>query len=170
MRNRLRCIRNTLRLCWGGATAFGAILLGIVWLIVLSIVGSPRLLLHLISTRILVLPSWLFLAWMLLLFLVGGACMGMVLGGRRRGCDVIRYRGAFFFTVAITICYLWYALFFGARFFFPALVLSLVSCGCFLVAAINFKRVFPLACFGTWFCFCASAYQTLLSTICFLLL
>ena len=96
--------------------------------------------------------------------------MGSVLGDRRRGCDVIRYRGAFFLTIAITLCYLWYALFFGARFFLPALLLSAVASVCFLISAVNFRRIFCTAFWGMWFCFGVSAYHVILSLLCFLLL
>ena len=170
MRNPFRYARNELRSCHGGAITAGALILGIVWLIVLSIVGSPRLLLLWITARILVPPTWLFLVFMLLLFLVSGAFMGAVLGDRRRGCDAVRYRGAFFSTVAITMCYLWYALFFGARFFFSALLLSAIASLCFFVAAITFRRGFRVACVGAWLCFGVCLYLTLLSLLCFLLL
>ena len=148
----------------------GALILWIVWLIVLSIIGSPRLLLYLISVRIPAVPSWIFILLSSLFFLVSGGCLGELLGGGKRISDAIRYRGAFFATVAVTLCYLWYALFFGVGFFLPALILAAISDVCFFAAAASVRRVFSFAGVGFWICFGIDLYFVFLSLLCFLMM
>ena len=157
-------------LCPSPAVVVGALLLWIVWMIVLSIVGSPRLLLYLISSRIPTLPTWIFILFVSLLFLVCGGCLGKILVSGKRTNDAVRYRGSFFATVAITLCYLWYALFFGARFFMPALILSVISAACLLVAAASVRGVFRRESLGFYACFGVVLYFVFLSLLCFLLL
>ncbi len=161
---------RSLWLCPKPAVAVGALLLWIVWMIVLSVVGSPRVLLYLISARIPTLPTWVFILFISLLFLVCGGCLGAILAGGRRGSNAIRYRAAFFATVAVTLCYLWYDLFFGARFFLPALILSVLSAVCFLAAATGVCRVFRRVGIGFLLCFGIDLYFVFLSSLCFLLL
>lgn len=84
--------------------------------------------------------------------------------------DAIRYRGAFFATVAVTLCYLWYALFFGAGFFLPALILAAISAVCFFAAAASVRRVFRFASVGFWICFGVDLYFVFLSLLCFLMM
>ena len=127
-------------MCNGRAIA-GACLLTAVWLIVLGIVGSPRLILHLLSKRIWVVPSWLFLVLIMLFYVVCGMGIGAVLLDRRCSSFVGTYRGAFFFSIGITLSYLWYALFFGARYLLPALILSFFAFACLLITAINFHQI-----------------------------
>lgn len=170
MRNPFCGIKSEFRCCPKQPLTVGALLFGIVWLIVLSIVGSPRSFLQLIALRTITFPPWLFLLLMLALFVICGGSIGMVFGNWRRGCELSRYRGAFFFTVAITLCYLWYALFFGARFFLPSLLLSAIVCFCFMLAAMNFRKVFRAAAVGMWIAFGISAYLFFLSLFCFFLL
>ena len=166
----MRRCRSCRVLCPSPVVTVGAFLLWIVWMIVLSIVGSPRVLLYLISARVPTLPTWVFVLLISLLFLACGGCLGALLCGGRQGNGVIRYRSSFFATVAVTLCYLWYDLFFGARFFLPALILSTLSAVCFLAAATGVCRVFCRVGIGFLICFGIDLYFVLLSLLCFLLL
>ena len=145
----------------------GMLLLGLVWLIVLSMVGTPRALLLLLSHRMAVPPSWIFLLSMLILFLVCGFCIGGALCVEKWGVDLCRYRGAFFFAVALPLCYLWYAVLFGAHFFLIAALLALFSCLFFFFCAINFWRVSSLASMGIWLTFLIMCGAFLFSILCF---
>lgn len=127
-------------MCNGGAIA-GACLLTAVWFIVLCIVGSPRLILHLLSECIWVSPSWLFLILTVLFYVTCGMGIGTALFDRRCSSLVGTYRGAFFFSISMTLSYLWYALFFGARYLLPASLLSLLSCVCLIMTIINFRKI-----------------------------
>ena len=166
---RLRC-RNELRTFHLGAAIGTAIFLVAVWLIVLFIVGSPRILLHFASGHIVVLPSWLFLTLTIVFYGIAGFSIGAVLFECRRVNETSKYRGAFFFSIAITASYLWYALTFGARFFLPALLLAAIFTLGFVIAAVNFRRVVRLASHGMWIAAIWGAYLFLLSLLFFFFL
>ena len=168
--NPLREIRIEWKRCFKPPTVVVAIIFGVVWLIVLSMVGSPRALLGLIAIRFAVLPSWLFLLLVTVLFVLCGGSLGMVFAGKRKGGDLPRYRGSFFLTIAVTFCYLWYALFFGARFFLPALLLAAGLCFCFLMAALSYRKLFRIAEACMWLAAGIGAYCLILSLFCFFLL
>ena len=167
--NLLREIKNEWKNCSGPIITTVAIIFGVVWLIVLSMVGSPRALLGLITLRFFAVPSWLFLLLMTILFVVCGGSFGMVFGGRRRGSDLLRYRGSFFLAIAVTLCYLWYALFFGARFFLPALLLALAVCFCFFMAAVSYGKLFRIVGICMWLAAGIGLYCLILSFFCFFL-
>ena len=107
----------------------GAILLGVTWCIVLALVGAPRLLLRVLSPCFFVMPTWLFLVAMALFFVVAGGCLGALLGNGSEA-EGPRYRCAFFLTLCAVFSYLWYAMFFGARFFLPAFLLAVLAAFC----------------------------------------
>ena len=153
----------------GGAIG-GALFLVGVWLIVLMIVGSPRMLLHFAAKQILVLPAWLFLVLSFLFYAICGFCVGAILFDCRRTREVARYRGAFFFSLAITVSYLWYALFFGARFFLPALLFSAIVSLFLIVTAVNWRGLlrpcFPMM----WLAVGWSVYLFVFCLTCFFFL
>ena len=152
------------------ATVASTLLLVIVWIIVLSIVGSPRLLLRMVGTTNVTLPSWVFLVMTFVFYAVCGFSIGAVLSCRHPVNETAKYRGAFFFSIALMLSYLWYALSFGARFFLPAVVLAFISSFCFLVSAVNFRVVFRLASVGMWIVFAWSLYLLFFSLFCFFFL
>ena len=166
---RLRC-RNELRAIHRGAAIGTAIFLVAVWLIVLFMVGSPRILLRFAAGHIVVLPSWIFLTLTVAFYAVLGFSLGAVLFKRRCVNETAKYRGAFFFSIAITVSYLWYALVFGARFFLPALLLAAIFTLGFVIAAFNFRRVLRLASYGMWLAAIWGAYLFLLSLLFFFFL
>jgi hypothetical protein len=90
------------------------------------------MLLRLLATRFFVLPAWLFLATMTLFFVILGGCLGALLGNVREA-EGPRYRCAFFLSLCAVSTYLWYALFFGARFFLPAFLLAATAAFCAVV-------------------------------------
>ena len=145
----------------------GMIVLGVIWLIVLLMVGSPRLFLWMIASRVAVCPSWLLMLLLSVLFLISGFSIGLVLGNRGRGMDAFKYRGAFFFVIGVTLCYLWYALFFEARLLLIASLLALIGIVCFAVSAVNFRCVFRLASVGMWISFVIGCYLSFFSFLCF---
>lgn len=167
MRNPLAFARQEWKCIRKGAPITGAILCGVVWLVVLLIVGSPRRLLWWISARIPVIPSWLLLLLLLLHFVVCGFSIGMALGCNCRGKDVFRYRGAFFFAVGLPLFYLWYAFLFGAHVFLLAVLSCLVATACFIISAINFCRVCRTAAMGLWGTVLMGCYLTVFSILCF---
>lgn len=157
------------RICIGAAIAT-AILLVAVWLVVLFMIGSPRMLLRLISGRVAIFPPWLFILLIFAFYAVCGFCIGAVLFFRRRSDETAKYRGAFFFSIAVAASYLWYALFFGARFFLPAALLSAVAVTGLVVAAVNFRRVSPLAAIGLFSATAWGVYCLVISVLCFFFL
>jgi len=127
-----------------------AVLLTVVWFIVLGIVGSPRFLLHMLSRGGVVPPSWLFLLLAMSFYTACGLGAGSVLFERRCSNMVNAYRGAFFFSIGATLSYIWFALFFGARYLLPALVVGTLSVVCLSLTAINFRRVMTIAAGVIW--------------------
>lgn len=138
MRNRFVDLRREISRLPRCATITGAVLLGVAWWIVLSLVGSPRFLLRLLSSGFPVVPAWLLLTVLNLFFLLAGGCLGALLGcaGEAEGP---RYRRAFFLSASAVFSYLWYALLFGARFLLPAVLLAAFTVFC-LVAALSGRR------------------------------
>lgn len=165
----MRC-RNELRSVRCGAAIATAIFFVVVWFIVLFIVGSPRMLLLFAAGRVAVLPSWLFLTLTVVFYAIMGFCTGAVLFACRCVNETAKYRGAFFFSIAVTASFLWYALAFGARFFLPALLLAAVVAVGLVITAFNFRRVVRLASWGMWIAAAWGLYLLLLSLLFFFFL
>ena len=81
-----------------------------------------------------------------------------------------RYRGALFFSLALTVHYIWYALSFGSHFFVLAFLIGLFSVFLCFVAAMNFRRVSGIAAVGAWCAMLWSVYITVLSAFFFFFL
>ena len=150
----------------GGVLA-GACLLVVVWFIVISIVGTPRGLLHMLSVKSCIMSSWLFLVLATIYYILCGAAAGKVLCLCRWRGEIYAYRGLFFLSVAITLGYLWYALFFGAGYFLPAALLACASFLCLTVAALNFRVFSYLSVHLIWVCAAVSAYFLIVSIFSF---
>ena len=146
---------------------YGACLLCALWFVVLGIVGTPRMILYMLSSRGWLIPSWLLLLLTTLYYVFGGLAVGSVLARHRCPSGVHAYRGSFFFSIGVALSCLWYALFFGAGYFFIATWLSLISWICLVIAALNF-RVF--SCFAVktiWISIGISAYFLIISIFSF---
>ena len=132
----------------GGAALAVGIFFAVFFLIVLFMVGTPRGLLFAASHRVQALPSWLFLLVCLFFYFACGLSLGCVLFQKGGAWEVPKYRGAFFFCIGIAASYLWYAVTFGARFFFLALLLSAFSTVFLALSALNFRRAFCASFWG----------------------
>jgi uncharacterized membrane protein len=150
----------------GAVVSTAVFLVAVFWAVILT-VGSPRMLLRIAATRFCVLPPWLFLLASSVFYAVCGAALGAVLFSRGRGGETAKYRGAFFVSVAVSASYLWYAVTFGAHFFLPAFLLSVVALFGFFVAAVNFRRVCRLASVGMCCVVAWSAYFAVLTLLLF---
>ena len=102
--------------------------------------SSPLYVLHLASDKMAVLPTWLFGLLDLLSFTLYGLALGAVLGSKC-GCEVERYRGAFYFIIAVTLAYLHHIILFSYLSFFVAMLISAIVVFFIFVATANFFRV-----------------------------
>ena len=131
-----------------GATVTMAVFFAVAFLVVLLIVGSPRLLLRAASARVPVLPSWLFCLGFFVFFAIAGAALGAVLFQHGQWRDTAKYKGAFFLSIAVVASYLWYAVTVGAHFFLPSILLAAVAMTFFAPSSVNFRCVFRPAAWG----------------------
>ena len=150
-----------------GATVTMAAFFAAAFLIVLLIVGSPRLLLRVASAHVPVLPSWLFCLGFLAFFAIDGASLGAVLFQHGRWQETAKYRGAFFLSIAVVASYLWYAVTFGAHFFLPSVLLALVAMVFFAASAVNFRCVCRPAAWGMGIAALWAGYLLVLSVLLF---
>ena len=162
-------LRGELRTVHKGAAVWVAVFLVAVWLIVFFMIGSPRMLIRWISGRVAVPPTWLFTVMLCVFYALCGLCAGAVLFSCRKVDETSKYRGAFFFSLALMASYLWYALFFGARFFLVAAVLSLAAMLTLMLSVFNFCRVLRL-CSLLWGAVVWCGYCVTLSLLCFFFL
>ncbi len=115
--------------------------LAAIQLLLWCVVGAPIGIFYLLRGALPLLPRWLYMLLDLLIHACLGASLGMVLWDRRYVYEVQKYRGAFYFLLAIVAGYLYYAFFFGISFFLVSFVLAAMECFGLLVAMLNFMRV-----------------------------
>ena len=111
------------------------------------VIGAPIGLFHFLRGAAPLFPRWLYLLFDLAAHALLGVAIGAALCERRYHCEVQKYRGAFYFLLAILFGYLYYAFFFGISFFLVAFVLSVMELLALLMAMLNFSRVVKLSAF-----------------------
>ena len=118
-----------------------------VQLILWFVVGIPIGIFHYLRGTVPLLPRWLYMFSELTAHGLLGAAIGAALCARRYPCETQKYRGAFYFLLAILFGYLYYAFFFGVGFFLVAFVLAAMELLALAVAALNFLHVVRLSAF-----------------------
>ena len=129
-----------------GGIVFAATL-AVIQILLWCVVGAPIGIFYLLRGVLPLLPRWLYMLCDLLIHACLGAAFGMVLLDRRGVFEVQKYRGAFYFLLAILMGYLYYAFFFGISFFLVSVVLAGLEFFGILVAALNFTRINRLSVF-----------------------
>ena len=161
-------MRSFFRKIHVGAAVGTAIFLVAVWWIVFCMIGTPRRLLYFLSGCPFVLPSWMLILLLFVFFALSGFCVGAVLFAERCTDEISKYRGAFFFSIAITAGYLWYAMTFGAALFLPAILLAAVMVAGLVITAVNFSRCSCVASKGMWIAAGWGVYLLVFSVVWFL--
>lgn len=125
--------------------AVGGAVLSAVLIILWCIWGIPAGLFYHLQSEIPLLPRWLYLICDLAVHALLGAAIGAILCERHYACETQKYRGAFYFLLAILFGYLYYAFFFGINFFLVAFVLAVMELLGLLIAMLNFSHVIKLS-------------------------
>ena len=125
----------------------GASVLVAIQIILWCIVGIPIGMFHFLRGTIPLFPRWLYMLSELAVHILLGSAIGAVLCERRYPCEVQKYRGAFYFLLAIVFGYLYYAFFFGISFFLVAFVLAVLELLALTIAMLNFLHVVKLSAF-----------------------
>lgn len=145
----------------------GISILVFVWMIVCLVVGVPISVFHYFRGNTLLPPRWLYLLSDLISHAALGAAIGIALCERRYMFEVQKYRGAFYFSLAIVLGYLFHAFFFGVGFFLVAFVLTAMELFGLVIAMMNFYHGNRLCSFLTLIGCVWACYRMLLSFFCF---
>lgn len=132
--------------CANAPLTVGAGLLLLIAAIIVRVkVGSPYRVMMEMGIGDIVPPVWLMgLLWSLSLFLIGCAA-GFVLGYRRGGCGIEKYKGCMIFVLLSALELVWYYIFFGKSLLFISVLLSIaILCLSIWITAL-FYRVTKLA-------------------------
>ena len=148
----------------------GASVLVLVWLIICLGVGVPLSAFYHLRGITPLLPRWLYLLSDLLSRAALGAAIGIVLCQRRYAFEIQKYRGAFYFVLAVVFGYLFHAFFFGFGFFLVAFVLTAMEVFCLTVALLNFRYLNLLSSFLIFLVCIWGIYRMLLSFFCFFII
>ncbi len=106
-------------------TVIGGVLLLAAGIFVRIKVGSPYRALMELCINDLVPPVWLMtLLWSLSLFLIGCAA-GFVLGYRKGGCEIEKYKGCMLFILLAVLELVWYHVFFSATMILVSVLISI---------------------------------------------
>ena len=151
----------------GAGMLVGASVVVIVWMAVCFAVGVPLSVFHYFRGHTPLMARWLYLLADLCSHAVLGAAIGIALCNRRYAFELQKYRGAFYFVLAIVFGYLFNAFFFGMGFFLVAFVLAAMEVFGLVVAMLNFCR-FNRFCSFLIFCGCIwGLYRMMLAFFCF---
>lgn len=123
----------------------GASLLALIQIILWCTIGAPIGMFYHLRGLLPLLPRWLYMLLDLLVHACLGASLGAVLCDRRYFCEIQKYRGAFYFLLAIIAGYLYYGFFFGIGFFLVSFVLAAMELFALLIATLNFFRVIKIS-------------------------
>ncbi len=119
----------------------GAAILALTEMILWCVIGTPLDTFHYLRGKCHVPPVWLYMLTELVVHvLLGGAC-GMVLGDRWCFDQTPKYRGSFYFLLAVVFGYLFYAFFFGPEYFLVALLLAAMELFGLVICMLNYFRV-----------------------------
>ena len=147
--------------------AVGGAVLASILVILWCVFGIPVGIFYHLRGAIPLLPRWLYLFCDLAVHALLGASLGAALCERRYAGEAQKYRGAFYFLLAVLFGYLYYAFFFGIGFFLVAFVLAAMElCGLF-VAMLNFSRVIRLSAFFAAIGCLWALYRCILSFVAF---
>jgi hypothetical protein len=145
----------------------GASILVVVWIIVCLAVGVPISVFHYFRGNTPLPARWLYLLSDLISHAALGAAVGSVLCDRRYAFEAQKYRGAFYFALAIVLGYLFHAFFFGIGFFLVAFVLTAMELFGLVIAMMNFYHVNKLCALLTLVGCAWACYRMLLAFFCF---
>ncbi len=123
----------------------GICVLVAIQIVLWCVVGIPIGLFHYLRGTVPLLPRWMYMLFELVAHALLGAAIGAALCERRYHCEAQKYRGAFYFLLAILFGYLYYAFFFGIGFFLVAFVLAVMEMLALLIAVLNFSHVMRLS-------------------------
>ncbi|MBO4980148.1 MAG: hypothetical protein J6D16_07055 [Clostridia bacterium] len=108
-------------------------------------IGIPLGIFHFLRGVVPLMPRWLYMLLDLVVHALLGVAIGAVLCNRRYAYKIQKYRGAFYFLLAILFGYLYYVFFFGISFFLVSFVLAVMELMGLFVAALNFMHVTKLS-------------------------
>jgi hypothetical protein len=117
------------------------ILLVTLQVILWCVIGIPLGIFHFLRGAVPLMPRWLYMLLDLAIHALLGMAIGAALCNRKYACEIQKYRGAFYFLLAILFGYLYYAFFFGISFFLVSFVLAIMELMGLLVASLNFLHV-----------------------------
>ena len=123
----------------------GASICMLIQVILWCTVGAPIGMFYHLRGSIPLLPRWLYMLLDLLIHGCLGASLGMVLCDRRYYCEIQKYRGAFYFLLAIVAGYLYYGFYFGIGFFLVSFVLAVMETFALVIAMLNFFHVLKIS-------------------------
>lgn len=145
----------------------GAAILALAELILWCVIGTPLNSFHYLRGKSPVPPVWIYMLMDLAVhILIGGAC-GMVLCDKRCFDQTPKYRGAFYFLLAVIFGYLFYAFFFGPGYFLVAVLLAAMELCGLAICMFNFFRVIRLSAILIGVGFLWALYRLILSLISF---
>lgn len=127
------------------------------------VVGVPIGTFYYLRGMVPLLPRWLYMLSELMAHIFLGVAIGGALCARRYPCETQKYRGAFYFLLAILFGYLYYPFFFGVNFFLVAFVLAVMELIALVVAALNFLHVVRLSAFFSFLGCLWALYRVFLS-------
>lgn len=145
-----------------GVIAGISVLVG-VQIILWFAVGVPLGIFYCLKGIVPLLPRWLYMFFELMAHIFLGVAIGAALCARRYPCETQKYRGAFYFLLAILFGYLYYPFFFGVNFFLVAFVLAVMELIALVVAALNFLHVVRLSAFFSFLGCLWALYRVFLS-------
>lgn len=133
---RSECRRTNMRYVF----FISALLLGL-GILTRWICGSPLPIIHMLGIGDILMPTWLFVLLFSASYIVSGAALGTALGERASGRADKKYQGAMWFCIMASLGYVWYPVFFCARLFLIALIISAACVFCAVCATVCFARV-----------------------------
>ena len=141
---------STCRRCVGreinrAGVLVGAFVLVVIQIILWCVIGVPIGAFHFLKGTVPLLPRWLYMLFELTVHGLLGAALGAALCERRYPCEPQKYRGAFYFLLAILFGYLYYAFFFGVGFFLVSFVLAVMELFALAIVVLNFLHVVKLS-------------------------
>ena len=162
-----RVLRQELRRFNRTGLLVGAAILSVVKIFLWFMVGVPFGIFHYLRSMLPLLPRWIYMLFDLGVHAILGATIGMVLCDKRYFCETQKYRGAFYFVLAIVFGYLHYVFFFGIGYFLVCVVLALLELICLTIAMLNFFHVTKLSSLFSFFGLLWGIYRFFLSLFSF---
>ncbi len=102
--------------------------------------GSPLYMLRLTGLKNQIPRAWIFTCIWTLWYIVLGFSFGFILGNKKAGKDIYKFKGSLWFVCMMVFNVVWYPLFFRAGAVFIALVdIVIIAIFCFLTALEYFK-------------------------------